>query len=218
MYVTAYLTGAEESTLRSFTVDPSATRVRPYQRYVASTAAVGLTEVGSAYWTVTIAADVLPKIDGGYGPRTIEYFEVAAAAVGSGYLATGAPLPVPAPVATVPYGVYAEPRSEADDTTLAFVQEFLDAYLAGSGRLPRLVTPDSGISPVAPTSAQNTAVTAVRVGDIAGRTWAVATAVATRVDGSALPITIAVRLVPTPDGVRVAEILPGPPPLPATAG
>lgn len=218
MYVAAYLTGADESTLRSFTTEPSATQVSPYDRYVARTAAVGLAEVGTDYWTVTVAADVLPRIEGGYGPGSIKYFAVAVAEVGSGYLATGTPLPVPVPVATVPYGVYGELRAEGDDTTVGFIQEFLSAYLTGTGRIPRLVTPDSGISAVAPAPAETVAVTSVRIGDIDGVTWATAAAVATDAGGSTLPVTIALRLVATADGVRVAEVLPGPPPLPANAG
>jgi hypothetical protein len=218
MFVAAYLTGAEESTLRSFTAEAAATRVSPYDRYVTGTAAVGITEIGADYWTVTVAADILPRTDGGYGPGSIEFFEVAVAVVGSGYLATGTPLPIPAPVTTVPYGVYSELRTEADDPTVAFVQEFLDAYLAGNGRIPRLVTPESGISAVAPAPAATTAVTSVRIGDIAGVAWAAAAAVAIDEEGFELPVTIALRLVATADGVRVAEVLPGPPPLPETSG
>jgi hypothetical protein len=215
MYVAAHLTGADASTMRSFTAEPATARVNAYDRYVTGAAAVAVAPIGDDYWTVTVAADVLPRIDGGYGPGTLEYFAVAVAVVGSGYLATGTPLPVAAPVATVPYAVYGELRTEGDDSMVAFMKEFLDAYLGGSGRIPRLVTPDSAISAVLPAPAATVDVTSVKVGDIGGITWATASAAMTDANGSVLPVTITVRLAATTAGVRVAEMLPGPPPLPA---
>lgn len=214
LYVAAVLTGANESALRPLTVEPAAAQVAPFHRYVSRTAAIGLVPVAPDYWTITVAADVLPRTDGGYGPAAIEYFEVTVAVVGRRFLATGTPLPVPMPAATVPSGVYSELRTPGDEPTVAFVQEFVDAYLAGRGHIHRLVTPESGIGAVTPAPAATTEIASVKVGDIAGTTWATIVGSITDTDGWSMPITLSVRMVDAAAGVRIAEVLAGPPPLP----
>lgn len=184
----------------------------PYERYVPRSAAIRIESIGVDYWSVLVAADVLYRSNGGYGPGNVEYFEVAIAATDGGFVATAAPLPVPRPAAPIPYGTYGELRSEADEATAAFMAEFLEAYFGGSGRLPRIVTADSGIETVAPFAA--VAMGSVRVGEIDGATWVTAAAVVTNHEGIRLPTSVTVRLFGDSTGVRIAELVPGAPPAP----
>ena len=125
----------------------------PYERYVPRSAAIRIDPIGVDYWAVLVAADVLYRTEGGYGPGGVEYFEVAIAATDGGFVATAAPLPVRRPAAVIPYGTYGELRAEADEATVAFMADFLEAYFTDSGRLPRMVTADSGIEAAAPFAA-----------------------------------------------------------------
>ena len=186
--------------------------LNPYERYVARSAAIRIEPIGEDYWSVLVAADVLYRTDGGYGPGRVEFYEVAIATPATGFVATAAPLPVAAPDAPVPYGTYGELRGDADDATTAFIAEFLDAYFGGSGRLPRLVTADSGIEAHAPFA--EIEMRSVRIGQLDGSTWVTASVVVTTGEGVALPTSVTVRLVGDSSGMRIADLLPGAPPTP----
>jgi hypothetical protein len=114
----------------------------------------------------------------------------------------------------VPYGIYADLREPADDSTVAFMDAFLDAYFLGDGRLPRMITAAADIDPPRQTA------TEVRLGSVArgvidGATWVTATATVTDAGGNTLPTAITAHLTADTSGaIRVAEVLAGPPPLP----
>ena len=181
----------------------------PYERYVPRSAAIRIDPIGVDYWAVLVAADVLYRTEGGYGPGGVEYFEVAIAATDGGFVATAAPLPVRRPAAVIPYGTYGELRAEADEATVAFMADFLEAYFTDSGRLPRMVTADSGIEAAAPFAAVEMG--SVRVGEIDAATWVTASAIVTNHEGIRLPTSVTVRLVGDSAGPRIAELLPGAP-------
>ena len=118
-------------------------------------------------------------------------------------------LPGRRPAAVIPYGTYGELRAEADEATVAFMADFLEAYFTDSGRLPRMVTADSGIEAAAPFAAVEMG--SVRVGEIDAATWVTASAIVTNHEGIRLPTSVTVRLVGDSAGPRIAELLPGAP-------
>jgi hypothetical protein len=218
LYVATYLTASgSERTMRlerfgpglDATGDPGANR-----RYVTRAATIGAESIGPGYWSVLVAADVLYHSDGGFAPGGIEHYEVAVAAVDGGFLATAPPLPVAAPATPMPVGTIGDLEGTADDATVAFMAAFVEAYFIGEGRLLRLIAPGADIDPPLP------AATAVRMGavtrgEIDGETWATAVVAVTDAEGHTLPTGITARLVADVAGaMRVAEVLPGPPPLP----
>jgi hypothetical protein len=185
----------------------------PDARYVVRTASVRSSPIGDDYWSVLVGAEVLYRTEAGFVPGGLEYYEVAVADVDAGMIATAPPLPAAAPVVPVPYGTYVDLRRPADEATVAFITEFVQAYFLGGEQLPRYVVADAGITPPSPAAAAD--VVTVHTEDVDGATWATATVMLTDADGHTLSTAITVRLVvDRVGGLRVAAVLPGPPPLP----
>jgi hypothetical protein len=212
MYVATTLGGDDlEHHLAAFVVENPPSPAPGVTRNVVRVGATKVRSIGPDYWAVTVAAEIGEPGDGRTG---LEFYEVAVAA-GDGLIATGPPLPIPAPAPNAAYGIHRDLSTAADEATTAFMHDFLEAYLINWRSLPRFVTPDSGITAV--TTLPVAAVDVIEVTVDAESTWATATAVATTAKGTELPITVSTRLVVLHGGPRVAELLPGPPPIAAPA-
>lgn len=152
LYVAAYLRSGGTNVNAFFPDAP----VAPAQgsqtgsRQVASTTVTAVTQVSPGYWSVTVAADepTAPGKDAG-----LHYFEVPVATSGSGhdYVATALPAEIAAPA------VPAEPQAGYDTTTpvtsgplSAAVNQFLSAYLTGSGNLSRYLSPGTALATPSP--------------------------------------------------------------------
>lgn len=154
LYVAAYLQAGEgtEDTLRAFYPGEVSLRgVPPSSVYVARTVSLGARPVAAGYWSVTVGADVLEAVEGGYRPAGVRYFTVGIREARGGYVATALPSEVPPPVTVEAPALRAEAWGPPPDDRLAeAVGRFLDAFLAGQGELARYTAPGSGIRPVAP--------------------------------------------------------------------
>lgn len=152
LYVATWLTsGGEDAALDLFLpggADLSA--MQPRQRYVTRAATVEVIQHQPRLWTVTVAADVLELVDGGYVPAGLEHYQVGIAVDGIRFAALGLPARVAAPEpARFPASLLAldEPLP---DSLLATTTGFLEALLTGDGNLSRFAAAGSGISPVDP--------------------------------------------------------------------
>ncbi|WP_333734620.1 conjugal transfer protein, partial [Streptomyces sp. IBSBF 3010] len=149
-------------------------RAAPGAQRAQELAAVKVREVSGGYWSVTVAARVVPtatmakpkpgpKPEGGSGSGSeagsassgtvLRYFQVAVRSGAGGALSAAAlPAEVAAPVAgEAPALAYGQsvpvPAADPAGQTLA---GFFAAYLAGSGQLDRYLSPGTTLSAVSP--------------------------------------------------------------------
>ncbi len=151
MYVAAYLRSGGTNVSAFFPDAPAALTQgsQTGSRQVALTAATAVTQVSPGYWSITVAADepTAPGKDAG-----LHYFEVPVAMSGTKeYVATALPAEIAAPA------VPAEPQPGYDTATPvtsgplpAAVNQFLDAYLTGSGNLSRYLSPGTALAAPSP--------------------------------------------------------------------
>lgn len=164
LYVAAFLGEAgegRESVLEPFYPGEVSLRgVTPAARYVARTVALDALRTGpGAYWSVTVAADLLTATEGGYRRDGVHYFRVGVLESGGGYVATSLPAEVPPPPRpALPRlrigaggGPAQEPAAEAG-------ARFFAALLAGEGELGRYVSPGAQLRPLAPAPYRSVAV------------------------------------------------------------
>jgi hypothetical protein len=218
LFVTTYLTAAgaaEPDALDPFLaapVDLSAMTSR--QRYVPHAAAIDVDRLGNGYWQVTVAAEVLERRDEGYEPVGLQHYAVAIAKAPNGLLATALPARVSPERTVIPAGTYGDLRVEGDAELAAFADGFADALYAGSGMLPRFVTPSSDLEPLTPAPYTHIEVVYVAEGKVAGEGWVTIAAVGSTASGLSEIVTATVRLSAGDNGPRAEALLPGPPPLP----
>ena len=204
-YVAAYLeAGAgDEAALAPFYPGPvDLTGVTPSARYVSLAAVVAAAPIGPEYWAITVAADVLDQVAGGYEQGGTSYYRVGVRAYDRTDVATSLPSLVPAPkpgaLPALAVPLPASPASAALGATLA---AFFTRYLAGAGPPPASVTVTSvGLGPA-------------RAGPPVSRVAAV-TVLSTDGAGRAQLLGYTVRLSGSPAGWLVRAVLPAPPPRP----
>ena len=221
LFVATYLTAAgadEPDALAPFLATPvNVEAMDSRARYVPHVAALEVTPLTEGYWSVTVAADVLERRDGGYTPTGLRYYAVPVVDGPTGLVAAGLPARVDAPVRAVPPGTYGDLRVAADDDVVAFVTGFVEAYTTGTDLLPRFVTAGSSITAIDPAPYGHVVVTAVTEGTIGGDRWASATAIGTTPGGDTEVVTYSLRFTGEADTLRVAHVLAGPPPLGSTS-
>ncbi|MEW1892315.1 conjugal transfer protein [Streptomyces sp. NPDC085659] len=171
LFVSAYLAAGEgtEDSLAPFlpTARDVTLRAAPGAQRAQELAAVKVREVSGGYWSVTVAARVVPhgatdtkaKPEGGSeagsapSRAVLRYFQVAVRSGAGGALSAAAlPAEVAAPVSgEAPALAYGQsvpvPAADPAGQTLA---GFFAAYLAGSGQLDRYLSPGTTLSAVSP--------------------------------------------------------------------
>ncbi len=216
MYVSDYLTAAGEDrrdVLRTYyPAVPEIGGGDGADRFVTQvvTTEVSPQRLGGG-WRVETAATVLVGGDAGYVPDGTHHYVVGVVSTGSGLAATSLPGRLPAPPSgAVPATV--DGTDVEDESLRSAVEAFLAAYLLGAGDLDPLVTPGSGIVPVAPPPYRAISIDQVTaVGPVEGLRYVRITGTATPHLGSPLPIEHHLAML-TDDGAwKVASLPPGPP-------
>lgn len=168
LWLGAYLeAGAgQEASLRAFYPRPvDLAGVTPAGRYVPRTAAVAERMVGPGYWAVTVAADVLVAVPGGYQQAGTSYYRIGVLAGPKGLVATSLPALVPPPApGGLPRPAAPPLAAPTDDATTATVQAFFDAYLAGHGSPQATTVPASAVQPITPAPFTTDTVLAIGLG------------------------------------------------------
>jgi hypothetical protein len=222
LYVATYLTAAgagAPDALEAFLAGPSdVTAMTPRARYVPHAATIDVAALGDGYWAATVAVEVLERLGDGYTPAGIHHYAVTIAEGPGGLVATGLPSRVASPRVAVPAGTYADLRVEADDELMAFAAGFVDALVADSGGLARYVASGSGIEPLDPAPYVDTELLEVRTGMVSGDHWAEILVAGTTAAGTAEVVNYTIQLTGTEERLRVAVLLPGPPPVEGDPG
>ncbi|MFG2437879.1 conjugal transfer protein [Streptomyces sp. NPDC048508] len=134
----------------------------PRAQRVDRLASVRVVEVSSGYWAVTVAAHVTstakptPKSaveSEASALSTLRYFQVPVhSAKDGGFIATALPAEVAAPsIGTGPETGYGDPvPADEHDAAVSAVDEFLSAYLTGTGELDRYLSPGTDLNAVSP--------------------------------------------------------------------
>ncbi len=142
-----------EAVLEPFLSEPvDLGTVTPHGLYVLRTAVLTSEAVSPGYWHVTVAADVLTAVDGGYQPAGIRYYTIGVTETSGRLAVTGPPSLVAAPPSTTEPPRLAVPavgRPDGGDELDAGLR-FLEAYLTASGELDRYTAPSLEIEPVSP--------------------------------------------------------------------
>ncbi|MCX4451713.1 conjugal transfer protein [Streptomyces sp. NBC_01789] len=167
LFVNAYLAAGEgtEESLAPFlpTARDVTLTAAPGAQRAQELAAVKVRQVSAGYWSVTVAARIVPtgttkakpEKESGSAPSgaVLRYFQVAVRSGAGGALAAAAlPAEVSAPLSgeapSLAYGQSVPvPASDPAGQTLS---GFFAAYLAGSGQLDRYLSPGTALSPVSP--------------------------------------------------------------------
>lgn len=229
LYVSAYVQagkGSEASlqpyfpNIRDLTLEAT-----PGVQHAERLAAVRVKEVSAGYWSVTVAARIsagsgeVSKAKGGTtGPpdeagavdarEVLRYFQVPVKSAGSGggYVAAALPAEVASPdvgeAAPLDYGTPVP--ADTRDRATAAVNEFLTAYLTGTGQLDRYLSPGTDIKQVSPAPYAQVKVTGIaeRGGDFGtnapvtegARRELLVDAGATDSGGQVRPLTYALQL------------------------
>lgn len=172
LFVATYLQageGTEEALQPFYPVEVSLRGVTPSSLYVARTVSLGAEPVAEHYWSVTVGAEVLEAVEGGYRPAGVRYFTVGIREADGGYVATSLPSQVPPPVTLESPSIPMEASGlPADDRVANALGRFFDAFLAGQGELARYVGPGSGIRPLIPSPFVDTELIGLGTDDPAG--------------------------------------------------
>ncbi|HWD09437.1 MAG TPA: hypothetical protein VHA57_10125, partial [Actinomycetota bacterium] len=143
-YVAAYLeAGAgNEASLATFYPGPvNLTGVIASARYVSRVSAVAAARLGPGYWAITVAADVLDQVAGGYEQAGTSYYRVGIRSSGAGTVATSLPAQVPAPQPPpLPKLAVPLPASPPGEYLGATLTAYFTHYLARAGPAPAAVT------------------------------------------------------------------------------
>ncbi|MER6075479.1 conjugal transfer protein [Streptomyces sp. NPDC001817] len=199
-------------------------QAEPGAQHADRLAAVRVTQASPGYWSVTVAALVIPSSkngaasgqttqggsqdEAGAGP-VLRYFQVPvkAAGTGGGYEAAALPAEVAAPATggEAPQLDYGAPvPADTHDPAVATISEFLAAYLTGGGELDRYLSPGTSLVAVSPAPYTKVSVTqlAEQGGDFAAnapvtegaRRELLVDVAATGTDGQVRPLTYALAL------------------------
>jgi hypothetical protein len=218
-FVTVYLdaSAGQEDSLRPFyrgAVDLSAV---PAGRYVSHAAAVASQPLAPGYWAVTVAADLLVAVPGGYRDEGTSYYQVGLFRSPSGLVATGLPSLVAAPAAGTPPALeLPAPSSPPAGPVGAVLTAFLQGFLTPQGRAANAGAAGS-VRPPSPPPFAAVTVTAVTIGPAAAKARAPTTRLArVRVEaadgaGQCQLLDYTLRLADRPDGWQVQTILPAAP-------
>ncbi|MFB8211123.1 conjugal transfer protein [Streptomyces sp. NPDC056010] len=169
LFVSAYLAAGEgtEESLAPFlpTARDVTLSAAPGAQRAQELAAVKVRQVSAGYWSVTVAARVVPASTAGTKPKlgepgseqasgsVLRYFQVAVrSGVGGALAAAALPAEVGAPLSgeapSLAYGQSVPvPASDPAGQTLT---GFFAAYLAGSGQLDRYLSPGTALSAISP--------------------------------------------------------------------
>lgn len=112
--------------------------------WVNRAAAIGAQSAGDGAWVITVAADVLERVNGVYREAGVQYFEVTVAEGDETPVLVTGPARVPPPAATSAASGF-DVALDADQAAAA--RSFLDAYLTGAAaESNRYLVAGSGVS------------------------------------------------------------------------
>lgn len=197
-FVATYLEAGAGDSLAAFYPGPvDLAGVTASARYVARASAVATEPLGPGYWAVTVAADVLDQVAGGYEQGGTSYYRVGVHAGAGGEVATSLPALVPGPKPAPPPRLAVPAPSSPPPADLATaLTDFFTTYLSRAGPPPTSVT-------VTAASLGTPGANHTRIGQV--------DVMATDSGMRAQLLAYSVRLAATPTGWTVQGVLPAPP-------
>jgi len=214
LYVATYLTASGDdgttAVRRFYPAAPTIAATGQTDRYVMRTGTMRATPLTDEAWEVSVAADVLTFDGVGYTSDGTHHYLVGIVDTPAGLAATSLPVriesPPPSPI------VARATEVEVDDAgTLALVDGFIGAYLAGRGDLRSFVAEDSELTVVTPppfVAFELATVTTATGADGVPRLHIVATGAAA--NGSVSTLEYHLSLVVRGGALAVAQVHSGP--------